>query len=90
MQLVINRTELEVKTNNRRRIRLVPYCQNLLIPLDLSRLRQLVINVVSRMLTEALLDGFDQLRRRVVVKGGKPKHVVARTGKESFATITPR
>jgi len=31
------------------------YDQNLLIPLDLSRLRQIVIKSVSRLLTEGLL-----------------------------------
>jgi len=34
---------------------LAPFDQNLLIPLDLSRLRQIVIKLVSRLLTEGLL-----------------------------------
>jgi pimeloyl-ACP methyl ester carboxylesterase len=33
---------------------LAPFDQNLLIPLDLSRLRQIVIKLVSRLLTEGL------------------------------------
>ena len=36
-------------------IDLIPFDQNLLIPLDLSRLRQIVIKSVSRLLTEGLL-----------------------------------
>ena len=46
--------KLRRETDKRRRIRLVAFCHNLLIPLDLSRLRQLVINLVSRLLTERL------------------------------------
>jgi len=55
MQIAISRAKWRTKTDKGRRIRLVPFCHNLLLPLDLSRLRQLVINLVSRLLTEGLL-----------------------------------
>jgi hypothetical protein len=52
MQIAIDRAKWRTKTDEGRRIRLVPFCHNLLIPLDLSRPRQLLINLVSRLLTE--------------------------------------
>ena len=39
------------QANDVGRNRFIPFCQNLLIPLDFSRLRQIVINLVSKLLT---------------------------------------
>src|SRR5260370_3473903 len=55
MRMMMNRDKKRSKTEKRRRIDLIPFDQNLLIPLDLSRLRQIVIKSVSRLLTEGLL-----------------------------------
>jgi hypothetical protein len=54
MRIVTNRGKMEAKAEKRRRIRLVRFCRNLRIPFDLSRLRQIVIILVVRLLTEGL------------------------------------
>ena len=50
-----NRDEWQQKVTKTGESELVPFDQNLLIPVDLSRLRQIVIKLVSRLLTERLL-----------------------------------
>lgn len=52
MRLVANGSIVEATTEKRRRIQLVQFCCNLRIPFDLSRLRQIVIILVVRLLSE--------------------------------------
>jgi len=53
--MVMNGGKWERKLKREGESELAPFDQNLLIPLDLSRLRQIVIKLVSRLLTEGLL-----------------------------------
>jgi len=55
MQMVMNRDKSGTKAEKRRRIRLIPFCRNLLNPFEFARLWQLVMKLVSKLLTEGLL-----------------------------------
>src|SRR5712692_8873454 len=52
MRGAMNSGKSRTKTEKRRKIELLPFHQNSLNPLDLSRLRQIVIKSGSRLLTE--------------------------------------
>ena len=52
MQVVIKCGKMLTKAEKRRLIRLIPFYRNLLFSFDFARLWQLVINLVSRLLTE--------------------------------------
>jgi hypothetical protein len=56
MQIVMNRGKWRLRTEKRRQIWFGRFYQYLLIPFDLSRLRQIVISLVTRLLTEGLLE----------------------------------
>ena len=55
MRMVMNGGKWQRKLKREGESELAPFDQNLLISLDLSRLRQIVIKLVSRLLTEGLL-----------------------------------
>jgi len=55
MRMVMNGGKWERKVKREGESELAPFDQNLLISLDLSQLRQIVISLVSRLLTEGLL-----------------------------------
>jgi hypothetical protein len=55
MRIVMNGGKGRQKLKREGESELTPFDQNWLIPLDLSRLRQIVIKLVSRLLTEGLL-----------------------------------
>jgi hypothetical protein len=54
MRIVANRRKWQRKLKREGESELPPFHQNLLIPLDFSRLRQIVIKLGSRLLTEGL------------------------------------
>jgi hypothetical protein len=55
MRIVMNGGNRRLKLKSEGEPELTPFDQNLLISIDLSRLRQIVIELVSRLLTEGLL-----------------------------------
>ena len=54
MRMVTNGGKWRLRLKREGESQLAPFDQNLLIPLDLSRLRQLVLKLGSRLLTEGL------------------------------------
>jgi len=55
MRIVMNCGKWRQKLKREGESELAPFDQNLVIPLDLSRLRQIVIKLIARLLTEGLL-----------------------------------
>jgi hypothetical protein len=55
MEIELNCAKRRTKTEKRRQIRFARFHQNLLNPLDLSRLRQIMIKLLSGLLTEGLI-----------------------------------